>query len=169
MSPLDDLVNSMGAVIVDPDGPAGKIDSLTSQLAQTTLNSKPLDDRAARYYRHHLREIPLYFKALSAAEREGPHVQAVLKHYSSWFDTEDSDLCDELVPKDEWTLVILSKAMVETIVTRVRNGDARVLPQSPQDHPCCPFWSRPEKDYRWLTETGRNERYGSDVLAKLER
>jgi hypothetical protein len=83
MSPLDDLVNSMGAVIIDPDGPAGKMDSLTSQLAQTTLKSKSLDERAARYYRHHLREIPLTFKPLLAAERADPHVEAVLKHCSS--------------------------------------------------------------------------------------
>lgn len=40
MPPFGDLVNSMGAVIVDPDGPAGKMGELISQLAQTTLNSK---------------------------------------------------------------------------------------------------------------------------------
>jgi hypothetical protein len=155
MSPLDDLVNSMGAVIIDPDGPVGKMESLTSRLAQTMLRSISLDERAARYCRHHLREI-LQHSSLFQQQREpDPHVQAVLKHYSSWVYTEDSDLCDELAPKDGFTLTVLSRAMVEMIVPRARNGDAIVPPQSPQDHSCCPFQSRLEEDCWWLERIGR--------------
>lgn len=143
------------------------MNSLTSQLAQMKLESIP-PENAARYYRHFLREIPTTFKPLSAAERSNPRVQGILEHYSSWFDAQDNDLCDESAPKDALTSTVLSKAMVETIVARARDGDSRLPPQSPQDHPCCPFWSRPEKDDWWLKEHGEDGRYGSDVLADLD-
>lgn len=49
------------------------------------------------------------------------HIQVVLKQHSSWVDAEEIDLCDKLLPKDEWSLNILSRAMLEMIVTRARH------------------------------------------------
>jgi hypothetical protein len=75
ISEVDSLITSISTVVVDSSGPTGMMCDLTSQLAQTTLDPTPLNNRVAYYYALHLAEIPGNFPALSLVELMDPCVQ----------------------------------------------------------------------------------------------
>jgi hypothetical protein len=60
-----------------------------------------------------------------------------------WFTAEYNDFLDEPCTKDPFVVGILSRAMVMVIMRRAWDGDVRTPPVSPVEHPCAPFWSRP--------------------------
>jgi hypothetical protein len=87
---------------------------------------------------------PSLLPPLSAAEPSLSTVQAMLTTHIVWFRAADGDLLDECLLEDAWALDIVSRAMVMIIVQRGWEGDARMPACSPADHPCAPFWSRPD-------------------------
>jgi hypothetical protein len=140
---LSNLITSMSVVNVDPNGTAGVMCDLSNQLAKSSLDPTPLNYRVAYYYALYLAEIPWGFRALSVEELADPLVRSVLAQYRHWFDAEDTEILFDDVPSDAWVLDTVSRAMVYVIVSRAKSGDARMPACSPQDHPCSPFWSRP--------------------------
>jgi hypothetical protein len=141
---LSNLIRSMSAVVIDPNGPTGVMHDLASELAKSSLEPTSRSDRAEHYYALNLAEIPCNFEALTPEELANPRVQSVLVRYRYWFDAEDTDLLFEAIPSDVWELYIVSRAMVSVIMHQVASADARMPACSPQDHPDGPFWSRPE-------------------------
>lgn len=129
MSDLADLIASMSSITISMDGVA------------STPSQSP---KVRHYYQLNFLGIPSYFTPLSTAELSLPTVQAVLTTYMPWLRAVDGDLLDERLPDDAWTLDIVSRAMVMLIVHRTWEGDARIPAYSPADHPCAPFWSRPD-------------------------
>jgi len=128
MSDLADLIASISSITISKD------DTFTPSQSP----------KVRHYYQLNLLEIPSYFTPLSATELKLHAVQAVLTTYMPWFRAVDGDLLDERLPEDAWTLDIVSRAMVMIIVHRAWERDVRMPACSPADHPCAPFWSRPD-------------------------